>query len=123
MEMDRIIRKILFAEGLPAECSGFIKGEDEFHLQEDDFVLEDNQLMLDEEELRKYEATLAQATPLSDDQMTYFNEIIAQTADELSFAGVEDNIEWEKVQAVAAPLEWGDFGEDMDIDWCFDEWV
>jgi hypothetical protein len=123
-EMDRMIKQILFQERLPADCNGVIAGQDEFHLDEDDFIPQDDQLLLlNEEELGHYEADLAQATPFSDDQLAYFNEIITQTADELSFAGVEDNIEWEKVQAVEAPLGQSGFGEDMmNMEWCFDEW-
>ncbi|KAJ4141631.1 hypothetical protein NW768_000847 [Fusarium equiseti] len=118
-EIDRRINQILFGVA-PAEPDTFVL-EDKLELDGDDFILPE--LSLNEEELRKYEATLAEASSLSEETIVYFTKVIAQTAEELSFAGVEDNIEWEKVQVVEAPLELGHLEDEMDIDGCFENWL
>ncbi|CAG7559190.1 unnamed protein product [Fusarium equiseti] len=116
-EADRKIRQTLFGI-IPPESDTFVL-EDKLELDEDDFILPE--LSLNDEELRKYEATLASLS--EEATVIYFNKVITQTAEELSLAGVEDNIEWEKVQAVEAPLELGHLEDEMDIDGCFEGWL
>ena len=116
-EIDRTINQILFGVA-PTEPDTFVL-EDKLELDEEDFILPE--LSLNEEELRKYETTLTSLN--KEATVIYFNKVIAQTAEELSFAGVEDNHEWEKVQAIKAPLELGRLDNDMDIDGFLEGWL
>ncbi|KAM0412159.1 hypothetical protein ACHAPD_008815 [Fusarium lateritium] len=120
-EVDRMIQEFYFQEEIPAITSSAILDEDVSYLHGDDFTLSDDILLLNEDDRRQIEASF-EAELLSDEQLAYFNEIVAQTGGELSFPSVEDNIEWEQVRAVQAPLEQYDFGQDMDLEWRFDEW-
>ncbi|GKT99556.1 hypothetical protein FLAG1_01027 [Fusarium langsethiae] len=121
-ELDRLIIEFVFQEGLPDETTGTIPGAD-VHLDEGDSIPSDDLFLLNVDERENLETHLAQAAaPFSDDQLACFNDMAAQIDDELSFATVEDDIEWEQVRAVQAPLEQSGFEQDMDTEWRFDEW-
>ncbi|KAG8665496.1 hypothetical protein FPOAC2_10570 [Fusarium poae] len=120
-EMERLIQEFFFQESLPAATSGAIPDEDVSYLDGDDFTLSDDLVLLNEDNHHQTEVSL-ETEPFSDEQLAYFDEIVPQTGEQLSFPSVEDIIEWEQVRAVQAPLDQYSFGQDMDLEWRFDEW-
>ncbi|KAL6925234.1 hypothetical protein ACHAP8_006176 [Fusarium lateritium] len=123
-EVDRMIQEFYFQEDLPALTSAAIADENVSYLDGEDFTLSDDLLLLNQDDHRQLEASYGdyEADPFSAEQLAYFDEIVAQTGEQLSFPSVQDNIEWGQVQAVQAPLDQYNFGQDMDFEWCFDEW-
>ncbi|CAF3476105.1 unnamed protein product [Fusarium graminearum] len=127
-ELDRMITDILFQEGLPTKTSGEVPGEEVLYTNEDIFQFDEDslpsvdQFLLDEDEPHYFDTGLPQEMPFTNDQLTYYNNVVYQTGGELPFASIDDQIEWEQVRAVEEPLEQNVFGQDLDMEWRFDEW-